>query len=117
MGNNRSELRDDARSLDRQLASAKTVLLYLEEGYPGIRRADEAAVSAFLESIASVRLSEAEVLQILNLMPSDPVIFYKICQDCDERFSEDQVDELCALVVYHLLGGPPPQGPSAFLPI
>ena len=38
--------------------------------------------------------SKKEILQIVNLQPSEPVDIHLIIADCDMRFTESQVDDL-----------------------
>lgn len=107
------ETSDEFSSVDRQLSCAKNVSEYLERCYPSMRLADEAAISAFLSAAAGFPLTEEEVLQIVNLAPTDPVFFHGILHNCDARMTDAQIDRLCALVQHHLLGGdaPPPEPP------
>jgi len=65
-------------------------------------------VSMFLSHVLDFGLTDAEVLQIVNLAPCDPVFYHGFCRDCDRRFTEEQVDRLCDLVKHYLLGRPAP---------
>eukprot|EP00913_Durusdinium_trenchii_P014943 g14017.t1 len=79
-------LRDQREGLQRQLDSDKQLLNYLETCYPGIQ-AKRAAID-----------------EIINLTPTEPLYFYSLCEDCEKRFSEEDVERIGALVKQHLLG-------------
>jgi len=100
--------RSTASAAERQLACFKCVMEYLQRCYPAAIRLDDATIGKFLVSIVDYGLTDAEVLQVLNLAPCDPVFFHGFCSGCDARFSQEQVDQLCDLVKHHLLGGPAP---------
>lgn len=46
-------------------------------------------------------LSQEEMIQLLNLRPKQPVDIFLIVNDCSERFSDDQVDELLQALSGH----------------
>lgn len=44
------------------------------------------------------KLEKIEKLQILNILPRSMVLLYAIIEDCDQRFTEEQCEELLSLV-------------------
>ncbi|VEU22996.1 DEKNAAC104015 [Brettanomyces naardenensis] len=44
------------------------------------------------------KLERIEKLQILNLLPRSLVLLYAIIEDCDQRFTEEQCEDLLSLV-------------------
>eukprot|EP00445_Apocalathium_hangoei_P005723 CAMPEP_0203843168 /NCGR_PEP_ID=MMETSP0359-20131031/2438_1 /ASSEMBLY_ACC=CAM_ASM_000338 /TAXON_ID=268821 /ORGANISM="Scrippsiella Hangoei, Strain SHTV-5" /LENGTH=341 /DNA_ID=CAMNT_0050757903 /DNA_START=24 /DNA_END=1049 /DNA_ORIENTATION=+ len=94
-----AKVRDETVSLERCLDNARSVTQYLERCYPVVQRADEDGIREFLAKVADFPLSRAEVLQIIDLTPTDPVFFDGLCQD----LSDEQADQLAALVRQHLL--------------
>jgi DNA-directed RNA polymerase subunit F len=43
-------------------------------------------------------LTEAEIMQILNNVPTTDVEIYLIIEECGERLSEEQITDLCELI-------------------
>ncbi|CAJ1338511.1 unnamed protein product, partial [Effrenium voratum] len=79
----------------------EAVVDYLERCYPGVR-ADAATVERLLAGIADLDLSNDEVLQLINMAPTDMMYLYGLWEDCDQRFSEEQLERVCELVKRHL---------------
>lgn len=48
----------------------------------------------FLESMSRYELTKAEKLQILNLRPRSTVEIYLIIEECEERFTEEDLEEM-----------------------
>lgn len=105
-----AESRESHFNFERQRTSARNVVDYLKHGNPEFSHLDKGAMNAFLAKIGDMPLTDVEVVQILNLMPSEADILYGICRD-NNRLTEHQMKEICALVNHHFLGGSPP--PSA----
>jgi len=95
--------RDDATAIQRETSSARHTVDYLERCYPLVVRTDQRAVSQLLRELSKFPLTDGEVLQLINLAPSDPVFFHGFCRECEERFTDEQIDRLCDLVTRHLL--------------
>ncbi|KAI8144739.1 RNA polymerase II [Fennellomyces sp. T-0311] len=55
---------------------------------------DEAQVKAFVDAMRAYELTLAEKIQLLNLRPKSAVEIYLLIEECEERFSEDQLEEL-----------------------
>jgi DNA-directed RNA polymerase subunit F len=47
---------------------------------------------------ANLSLTESEVIQMVNLLPETDVEFYLILENCSERFTEDQINQLKEMV-------------------
>lgn len=58
----------------------------------------EASCGAPAVSGSNFLLSKKEYLQIINLQPATPVELHLVLDDCEERFTEDALEELRALV-------------------
>jgi len=44
-------------------------------------------------------LTEAEIIQILNLLPRHPVEVHLIIEECDQRLDEDKVQKVIDVVL------------------
>ncbi|KAI9494892.1 RNA polymerase Rpb4-domain-containing protein [Zychaea mexicana] len=60
---------------------------------------DEQQVKDFVEAMNSYELTLAEKLQLLNLRPKSAVEIYLLIEECEERFSEDQLEEMLQTVL------------------
>jgi DNA-directed RNA polymerase subunit F len=47
---------------------------------------------------ANLSLTESEVVQLVNLLPETDVEFYLILENCSERFTEDQINQMKEMV-------------------
>lgn len=95
--------RDDATAIQRETSSARHTVDYLERCYPLVQHVDERAVSQLLRQLSKFPLTDSEALQVINLAPTDPVSFHRFCRDCEERFTDAQIDRVCDLVTRGLL--------------
>ncbi|XP_062522761.1 DNA-directed RNA polymerase III subunit RPC9-like [Corticium candelabrum] len=55
-------------------------------------------IKDFLTALHPFKLTRAEKLQLLNLRPTTAVEIHSIIEECEERLSEDQVDEVMKIV-------------------
>ncbi|ORY94684.1 HRDC-like protein [Syncephalastrum racemosum] len=55
---------------------------------------DPQQIEAFLESMEPYKLTRAEKLQLLNLRPRSVVEIYIIVEECEERFTEEEVEQI-----------------------
>ncbi|KAG2217906.1 hypothetical protein INT45_008656 [Circinella minor] len=70
---------------------------YLKETSCGTQ--DQKQVKEFMEAMKSYELTMAEKLQLLNLRPRSAVEIYLLIEECEERFSEDQLEEMLETVL------------------
>lgn len=57
----------------------------------------------FLEAIKDYNLTKAELVQIVNLKPTSLVEIYLCVEQCEDRLSEDRIEELLQLIQGHLI--------------
>ncbi|CDS14275.1 hypothetical protein LRAMOSA06445 [Lichtheimia ramosa] len=60
---------------------------------------DVSQVQNFLNAFAQYELTLAEKLQILNLRPKSPVDLYLLIEECEERFTEEDLDAMLQQVI------------------
>ncbi|CAO3675279.1 unnamed protein product [Umbelopsis vinacea] len=60
---------------------------------------DEEQVYNFLNAMKRWELTKAEKLQILNLRPKTPVELHILIEECEERYSPEQLEELLELIL------------------
>ncbi|KAG2199727.1 hypothetical protein INT47_012863 [Mucor saturninus] len=56
-------------------------------------------VSDFLDALSRFALTRAEKLQILNWRPKSTVEIYLIIEECEERFSEEDLEEMLNSII------------------
>ncbi|KAG2237874.1 RNA polymerase Rpb4-domain-containing protein [Thamnidium elegans] len=59
-------------------------------------------VSDFLQALSKYDLTKAEKLQILNWRPKSTVEIYLIIEECEERFSEEDLEEMLNSIIITL---------------
>eukprot|EP00095_Tigriopus_kingsejongensis_P001069 snap_masked-scaffold631_size122145-processed-gene-0.26 protein:Tk01069 transcript:snap_masked-scaffold631_size122145-processed-gene-0.26-mRNA-1 annotation:"calcitonin gene-related peptide-receptor component protein" len=64
------------------------------------------ALSDFLEAVKPFGLSESEVLQLANQVPSSDVELHLLIEECEERLSEAQIERLLEIVSKCLTSDP-----------
>ncbi|XP_042908714.1 DNA-directed RNA polymerase III subunit RPC9 [Parasteatoda tepidariorum] len=69
---------------------------YLEE-MPCASQSEE-SIKNFLIAIAPYELTKAEKLQLLNLQPKSLVEIQLLIEECEERFTEDQMNDILNVV-------------------
>lgn len=52
------------------------------------------AVEQLMKFLLDFKLTKAEKLQIVNLLPRTMVEFYLIVEECEDRFSEEEVERI-----------------------
>ncbi|CAO3587651.1 unnamed protein product [Absidia cylindrospora] len=56
-------------------------------------------VKDFLEQMGQYTLTLGEKLQILNLRPKSAVEIYLLIEECEERFSEQDLDNILSIII------------------
>lgn len=51
-----------------------------------------------MKYLHELKLTKAEKLQIVNLLPKTMVEFYLIVEECEDRFGEEQVQAILAKI-------------------
>ncbi|KAJ1979686.1 hypothetical protein H4R35_001419 [Dimargaris xerosporica] len=51
-----------------------------------------------IEALEPFQLTKAEKLQLINLCPQSLVDIYVLIEECEERFAEDQLEEMLAII-------------------
>ncbi|KAF7727240.1 hypothetical protein EC973_007853 [Apophysomyces ossiformis] len=59
-------------------------------------------VKNFLERFSAFQLTRAEKLQILNLRPKSAVEIYLLIEECEERFSEGDLEDMLNIILESL---------------
>lgn len=54
----------------------------------------DTSIAELLSFLQPIKLTKAEKLQIVNLIPRTMVDFYLIVEECEERFKEDEVEAI-----------------------
>jgi len=77
------------------------------ECYDALRAApagaqDRENVRLFIEHIAAIELTQAEVVQLINLKPTERVTVHAVVEKCERRLTEDEVDDLLHLCEKYL---------------
>ena len=62
-------------------------------------------IKSFLQVLSKYKLKSSEKLQILNTCPMKPVDLHILIEECDTRFSDEEVDTILEHVQFHLCGG------------
>ncbi|OBZ84719.1 DNA-directed RNA polymerase III subunit RPC9 [Choanephora cucurbitarum] len=53
----------------------------------------------FLQAISKFELTKAERLQIINLRPKSTVEIYLVIEECEERFSEEDLEQMLLAIL------------------
>ena len=97
--------------------ATKAAVEYLEKTVAGSQTVDQvASCVGFMRGAGDGRardlgLNPRDILQIVNLAPTVPVVVYAIVEDCEEKLTEADVDEVIALsggMLGGKQGGAPP---------
>ncbi|KAI9366355.1 RNA polymerase Rpb4-domain-containing protein [Pilaira anomala] len=56
-------------------------------------------IANFLQALSKYELTKAEKLQILNWRPRSTVEIYLIIEECEERFSEEDLEEMLDSII------------------
>lgn len=88
------------RGADQAENSLSEVELQVWEYLKGTKRctATREAAAKFLQAVEKFRLSKYEALQLLNQRPLQHVELHLLIDNCDDRFSDEEFEELLGLV-------------------
>ncbi|AET40184.1 DNA-directed RNA polymerase III subunit RPC17 Ecym_5430 [Eremothecium cymbalariae DBVPG len=64
----------------------------------GITKLNDATFTKLMHALNQLALFKAEKLQIVNQLPTNIVHLYSIVEECDNRFSEDQIKTILLAV-------------------
>lgn len=78
---------------------------YLQSTSAGQQSQDN--IKAFIRDIAFYKLEKAEVLQLINVVPTSMVTLHSLIEQCDERFEEAQREHILEMVATYLLKNAP----------
>ncbi|KAI8986968.1 HRDC-like protein [Pilobolus umbonatus] len=92
------ELADDSLKYPENLRTVQFELTeYLRNSPCGTQTIEQ--VRSFMASISQFELTQGEKLQILNLRPKSVVEIYLAIEECEERFSEEQLDNMLNVIL------------------
>ncbi|XP_065890610.1 DNA-directed RNA polymerase III subunit RPC9-like [Dysidea avara] len=60
-------------------------------------------IGEVLTALKKYNLTKAEKLQLINLTPCTPVEMQLVIEEMDERFKDQEIDEMCEIIRTHLL--------------
>lgn len=66
-------------------------------------------ISEFVANIKRFDLEKAEVLQLINTAPQSLPVLFNVIEECDQRFSEQDMDEILQLSQQYLGVEPQPE--------
>lgn len=75
----------------------------------GAKPQDAESIDSFVREIKRFELEKAEVLQLINITPQSLPVLYNVIEECDQRFSNEEMDEILRLVGEYLGFEPQPQ--------
>ncbi|GFT17294.1 DNA-directed RNA polymerase III subunit RPC9 [Nephila pilipes] len=104
MNEMKEQLSEKEKSLQRFNTIVYETVKYIEE-MPCATQTPE-SVKNFLKAIAPYSLTKAEKLQLLNMRPTSLVEIQLLIEESEERFNEDQMNEILRVVSATLPPGP-----------
>jgi hypothetical protein len=97
-----SKIKGPNRGLENLATIAYETNKYLSE--TPCKMQSPKVIEDFLMALRPYKLTRAEKLQLLNLRPMTAVEIHLVVEECEERLTERQVDELLKLVAERLPG-------------
>lgn len=89
---------------DQRPALALRTILYETLSYlletPAPSQTEE-QIKSFIGVMTPYKLTGAEILQLINLRPTTAVEVQLVVEECEERLTEDQVNEIVTIVKQH----------------
>ncbi|KAF8606810.1 hypothetical protein BDV93DRAFT_604140 [Ceratobasidium sp. AG-I] len=103
----RDEVPQNLRTVEVEL------IAHLKDQYPLMNRQTDAKIRKLTKSLGKFSLTKSEKLQIVNLLPRQLVELYVIVENLEERFSDEELDEILQLVEGSFSGARAPAGRSS----
>ncbi|KAG8730595.1 hypothetical protein FRC12_020178 [Ceratobasidium sp. 428] len=82
------------------------LIAHLKDQYPLMQRQNDTAIRDLTRALGKFSLTKSEKLQIVNLAPRQLVELYVIIENLEERFSDNDLDEILQLVEQSFLIDP-----------
>ncbi|QRV92528.1 DNA-directed RNA polymerase II subunit RPB4 [Ceratobasidium sp. AG-Ba] len=82
------------------------LIAHLRNEYPLMQLQNDTAIRNLTRALSKFELTKSEKLQIVNLAPQQTIELYIILENIEERFSEDDLDEMMKLVKQSFLIDP-----------
>eukprot|EP01135_Chromosphaera_perkinsii_P007031 Nk52_evm10s675 gene=Nk52_evmTU10s675 len=99
------------RTQQNLLTISYEVCQHLKDVSPFIPELKEEDVEGMLNELRQYALTKSEKLSILNRMPQSTVEMYSLVEECEERFTEEEIDKILELVQnYYVAGDQEQQG-------
>ncbi|KAG8743334.1 hypothetical protein FRC10_012213 [Ceratobasidium sp. 414] len=94
------------------------LIAHLKDQYPLMQQQNDVAIRNLTRALGKFSLTKSEKLQIVNLTPRQLVELYVIVENLEERFSDDDLNEMLLLVEQSFLVAPaavtrPPRSAAA----
>ncbi|KAG9084698.1 hypothetical protein FRC06_003939 [Ceratobasidium sp. 370] len=87
------------------------LIAHLKDQYPLMQRQNDVAIRNLTRMLGKFSLTKSEKLQIVNLAPRQLVELYVIVENLEERFSDDDLNEMLQLVEQSFLVTPAAAAP------
>lgn len=95
-------------NLDSNLNQVHAYLRDRPAGNPSNPQTPE-GIASFVRAVESFDLEKAEILQLVNCAPRTLPVLFNCIEECDQRLSDEQMDELLELVAQNLGSEPMPE--------
>ncbi|KAI8094844.1 HRDC-like protein [Gilbertella persicaria] len=93
-----SQIADPLLQYPEQLRTVQFELTeYLKQTPVGTQTSEQ--VQQFLQAMSTFDLTKAEKLQILNLRPKSTVEIYLMIEECEERFTEEDLEQMLLQII------------------
>ena len=92
---------DASTTLQNKIQVTEMTVKYISESFP-----KDLSLQSVRDMLSEIKSSghlftEAEFMQIANTIPNSPVRFHAVIEECEDRFSDDAVEHIVAIVVKH----------------
>jgi hypothetical protein len=66
-------------------------------------------LAEFVRLVKPFELEKAEILQLINIAPRSLPVLFNTIEECDQRFTDEQMEELLELIAQHVGFEPTPE--------